>query len=156
MWSLDIPGWKKLEIRFLVFDYNGTLAVDGKLLPELGEKLKQLAGTFEIHVVTADTFGKATAELKGLPCKLKILPKENQAEAKREYVAALGAANVAAIGNGRNDRLMLETAALGIALIQAEGAAVATVNNADVVCTRAVDAFNLLLFPKRLTATLRG
>ena len=156
MWSLDIPGWKKLEIRFLVFDYNGTLAVDGKLLPELGEKLKQLSGIFEIHVVTADTFGKAAVELKGLPCKLKILPKENQAEAKREYVAALGAASVAAIGNGRNDRLMLETAALGIALIQAEGAAVATVNNADVVCTHATDAFDLFLHPKRLTATLRG
>ncbi len=156
MWTLNIPGWKNLEINFLVFDYNGTLAVDGKLLPQLGEKIKQLAGIFEIHVVTADTFGKAAAELKDLPCKLKILPKENQAEAKQAYVQALGATGVAAIGNGRNDRLMLKTAALGIALIQAEGAAVATVNNADVVCTRANDAFDLFLHPKRLTATLRG
>ena len=156
MWLLDIPGWKKLEIRFLVFDYNGTLAVDGKLLPEPATKLKQLAGIFEIHVVTADTFGLAAEQLKGLPCTLKILPKENQAEAKQAYVQALGAAKVAAIGNGRNDRLMLKAASLGIALVQAEGAAVATVNNADVVCTQAVDALDLFLNPQRLTATLRG
>ncbi len=156
MWILDIPGWKKLEIRFLVFDYNGTLAVDGKLLPGLGEKLKQLSYFFEIHVVTADTFGLAAAELKDLPCRLKILPKENQAEAKREYIKGLGAEKVAAIGNGRNDRLMLESAALGIALVQAEGAATATVSKADVVCTRASEALDLFLHPKRLTATLRG
>jgi len=156
MWTLDIPGWKKLEIRFLVFDYNGTLAVNGKLLPELKEKLNQLAGIFEIHVVTADTFGLAAEQLKGLPCTLKILPKENQAEEKRTYVQTLGAANVAAIGNGRNDRMMLETAALGVALIQAEGAAVVTVNQADVVCHRATDALDLFLYPRRLTATLRG
>lgn len=156
MWILHIPGWKKLEISYLVFDYNGTLAIDGKLLPEMSQKLKQLAGLFEIHVVTADTFGMAAEQLKDLPCRLKILPVENQAEAKRNYVETLGAAQTAAIGNGRNDRLMLETAALGIALVQAEGAAVATVNNADVVCTRATDALDLFLHPKRLTATLRG
>jgi soluble P-type ATPase len=156
MWTLDIPGWKKLEIRFLVFDYNGTLAVDGKLLPGVSGKLRQLSTLFEIYVVTADTFGQAAAQLKDLPCKLKILPKENQAEAKRRYVQMLGARQVAAIGNGRNDGLMLEEAALGVALVQAEGAALATVNKADLVCTQAVDVLDLFLQPKRLIATLRG
>ena len=153
---LDIPGWKKLEINYLVFDYNGTLAVDGKLLPGIAEKLVRLAAMFELHVVTADTFGQAAEELKGLPCSLKILPKENQAEAKREYVRALGAENTAAIGNGRNDRLMLAEAALGIVLLQNEGTAAASLTHADVICKDATDALDLFLHPKRLTATLRG
>ncbi len=156
MQTFDIPGWKKLEIRFLVFDYNGTLAVDGYLLQGLAEKLKQLAETFEIHVVTADTFGKAAAQLKGLPCTLKVLPKENQAEAKRDYIRALGAEKTAAAGNGRNDSLMLREAALGIVLVQDEGAAVETLVAANVVCKNAEDALDLFLHPKRMTATLRG
>jgi len=39
MWSLNITGWKQLEIEHLVFDYNGTLSVDGTLLPGIAEKL---------------------------------------------------------------------------------------------------------------------
>ena len=30
------PGFRKLELTHLVLDYNGTLAVDGKLLPGRG------------------------------------------------------------------------------------------------------------------------
>ncbi len=156
MKTFRIPGWKTLQIRYLVCDYNGTLATDGKMLAGIAEKIKTLSESFEIHVVTADTFGLAARELEGLPCRLKILPKENQAEAKKAYVKALGAENTVAIGNGRNDRLMLQEAALGIVLIQEEGAATATLAAADVVCPSAADAFGLLLHPKRLTATLRG
>ncbi len=156
MWSLNITGWKQLEIEHLVFDYNGTLSVDGTLLPGIAEKLILLAEQFTLHVITADTFGMAAKELENLPCTLTILPKENQAEAKRNYVLKLGAEHSAAVGNGRNDRLMLAEAALGIVLLQAEGTAVATLNNADVVCKHATDALDLFLHPKRLTATLRG
>jgi len=156
MWTLHVTGWKQLKIKHLVFDYNGTLSVDGKLLPEIAERLVLLAQQFTLHVVTADTFGKAAQELKNLPCTLTILPKENQAEAKRDYIKKLGSEHCAVVGNGRNDRLMLEEAALGIVLLQAEGTAVATLNKADVVCKQATDAIDLFLHPKRLTATLRG
>ena len=49
---------------------------------------------------------------------------------------------------------MLQEAALGIALIQGEGAAVQTLQSADVICTSITHALGLLLFPKRLIATL--
>ncbi len=156
MWTLDIAGWKQLEIKHLVFDYNGTLSIDGRLLPGIAEKLPLLAEQFTLHVVTADTFGRAAEELENLPCTLTILSKENQAEAKREYVKKLGSEQTAAVGNGRNDRLMLAEAVLGIVLLQAEGTAVGTLNNADVVCTKVTDALDLFLHPKRMTATLRG
>jgi soluble P-type ATPase len=156
MWTLQIPGWKKLQIEYLVFDYNGTLAVDGKKLPGVDSLLQELVHFFEIHVVTADTFGLAAKELENLPCTLKILPKENQAEAKQQYIQKLGAEKTVAIGNGRNDHLMLKEAALGIVLLQEEGAAYDTLAAADVVCREITDALQLFLNPKRLIATLRG
>ena len=61
-----------------------------------------------------------------------------------------------AIGNGRNDRLMLRDAVLGIALVQTEGAAAEAIANADVVCTHILDALDLLANPLRLAATLRS
>jgi hypothetical protein len=32
MLTIDIPGYKVLHLAHLVMDYNGTLAVDGKLV----------------------------------------------------------------------------------------------------------------------------
>jgi soluble P-type ATPase len=156
MISVAIPGFGSLDLRYLVCDYNGTLAVDGLLLPGVAEAMAELAGAVDIHVITADTFGLARAQLAGLPAALTIIPVENQAEAKLAFVENLGPGNVVAVGNGRNDRKMLEAAALGIALIQPEGAAAVSIAAADVVCTSIRDAFALLLQPKRLTATLRS
>jgi soluble P-type ATPase len=156
MISLDIPGFRKLELVHLVSDYNGTLAVDGQLLPGVADLLNSLASNILIHVITADTFGLAKSQLAGLPVELIIAPLESQAETKLQFITELGVESVVAIGNGRNDRKMLQAAALGIALIQREGGATQTIANADLVCTHVLDALELLLNPKRLTATLRS
>jgi len=137
-------------------DYNGTLACDGMLLAGVKECLQTLAGMLDIYVLTADTFGKARSELKGIPSKLAILPQDKQEIGKLEYIEKLGLENVACIGNGRNDRLMLKASALGIAVILEEGVAVETLLSADVVCTGIVSALKLLTNPLRLTATLRS
>lgn len=155
MIEIDIPGHETLRIEHLVLDYNGTLACDGKLLPHIDETLRLLADELTVHVVTADTFGHAREALGDLPCQLAILPPGNQAAAKMEYVQQLGATGCACIGNGRNDRLMLAAAALGIAVVQREGAAAETVKAAKVVCPDILSALELLLNPKRLIATLR-
>jgi soluble P-type ATPase len=136
-------------------DYNGTLAQDGLLLEGVQSRLERLAGQLRLHVITADTFGMARSELIGVPCELVILPFEEQAQAKLAYIDNLGRDRVAAIGNGRNDRLMLESSALGIAVIQGEGAAFETMSAADVVMPDILSALDALLFPKRLIATLR-
>jgi P-type E1-E2 ATPase len=156
MISIDIPGFGKLELAHLVCDYNGTLALDGRLLPGVSEALRGLASSLHIHVITADTFGLARVQLEDLPIELSITPAEGQAEAKLQLVCELGANTVVAIGNGRNDHKMLAAAALGIALIQSEGCAAQTLANADVVSTSVVDALELLRNPKRLVATLRS
>ena len=156
MISIDIPGFGRLELAHLVSDYNGTLALDGELLPGVANALSGLAPNIRIHVITADTFGLDEAKLAGLPIELTITPVEGQAEAKLRFVSDLGADSVVAIGNGRNDHKMLGAAALGIALVQREGGAAAALANADVVSTSILDALELLRNPKRLVATLRS
>jgi soluble P-type ATPase len=154
--DIDVPGFRRLQLKQLVSDYNGTLAVDGKLLPGVAEAFAALAGRLEIHVITADTFGLARSELAGLLMELHITPVAEQAQTKLAFVNSLGAEAVVAIGNGRNDRLMLEAAALGIAVIQREGAAGEALARADVVAPSILDALDLLREPKRLIATLRS
>ena len=156
MIEVDIPGYKRLQLKHLVLDFNGTLACDGNTLSGVKDNLTALSDSLEIHVLTADTFGKVTTGMKGVPCKVYILPLENQDIGKQEYVNSLGAERTVCIGNGRNDRLMLMDAALGIAVILEEGAAVETVTAADIVCTCIVSALELLQNPLRLTATLRS
>jgi soluble P-type ATPase len=81
---------------------------------------------------------------------------EAQAESKRVFVQKLGSEHVVAIGNGRNDRMMLDEAALGIAVCGAEGLAAEALQASKVVVRDVVDALDLLLRPKRLVATLRA
>jgi soluble P-type ATPase len=155
MLPIPISGFGHLELDYLVLDYNGTLAVDGSIVEGVPERLQRLSRDLAIHVITADTFGRARIALAELPCNVVVLNSELQDEAKRAYVESLGPTRCVCIGNGRNDALMLECAALGIAVLQAEGAAGETLGRADVVCRGITDALDLLLHPLRLTATLR-
>lgn len=154
--EIEIPGYGSLRLNHLVMDYNGTLAVDGILLGGVGAALEKLSGSLQLHVLTADTFGRAEAELRNISCGLTVLPPGDQSGAKRDYVMRLGPDNTAAIGNGRNDRLMLETAALGICVLLEEGAATGTLTAADVLCPSILSALDLFSNPLRLKATLRS
>lgn len=139
-----------------MLDFNGTLAIDGRLITGVKTRLAKLGRSLRIHIVTADTFGKARASLRGVQCTLKILNPGGEDRAKARYVRRLGKRAVACIGNGRNDRLMLRAAALGIVTVQREGAASESVQAADVVVHDVHDALDLLLAPRRLVATLRS
>ena len=156
MYEIDIPGFRRLELDHLVLDFNGTLAVDGRCLPGVAEALHSLSSRLRIHVLTADTFGRAAEELAGLPIELSKIPATAQAEAKLAFVERLDPRYVVAIGNGRNDRRMLGRAALSIAVMQAEGIAADAVGAADIVVSSVLDALQLLRQPLRLIATLRS
>ncbi|MFN4326977.1 MAG: HAD family hydrolase [Azonexus sp.] len=155
MLNLEIPGRGALVLEHAVFDYNGTLARDGVLLAGLPGRMRRLAEHLTLHVVTGDTFGHAASQLSELPCRLSILPGQAQTQAKRAYIGALGDDRTVAIGNGWNDHLMLQAAALSIAVLQDEGLAKESLLAADLVTRSVVDAIDLLLHPLRLAATLR-
>ena len=155
MISLDIPGFGTLALEHCVADFSGTLSRDGRLIDGVRERLGQLAALLEIHVLTSDTHGRARQALEGVRGTLHILQGERHELQKQQYVARLGATGVVALGNGNNDVSMLQAARLGIAICHAEGCSVAAANAAAILVQSPLDAFDLLLHPKRLTATLR-
>lgn len=155
MLEINIPGFRDLKLSHLLLDYNGTLALDGMLIEGVKSYLTELSDHFEIHILTGDTFGKARSELKGVNCHLTILSAEDQALAKQKYIRSLGRQETIAIGNGRNDYLMLESATLSVAVLEEEGAAKETIMAADILVRDIHSAFGLLLNPRRLIATMR-
>ncbi len=156
MIKISIPGFRDLSFEHLVLDFNGTIAIDGKLIDGVKETLIRLSQELKIHVVTANTFGKVEDELNGIPCELVLLPSSNQDIEKEKLVEQLNASTVISIGNGRNDARMLKKAAIGIVVVQKEGAASETLLAANVVCPDILSALELIKHPLRLTATLRN
>lgn len=154
MLTVEVPGRDRLRIAHLLLDLNGTLAVDGRVPVTVAQRLQRLGERLRLHVVTADTFGTAS-RLARLGVDVHVLPPGDHVAAKAALVRELGAAGTAAIGNGSNDAGMLRAAALGIAVIGREGASAAAVRAAAILVTRIEDALDLLLKPRRLTATLR-
>ncbi len=144
------PG--TLIIKHAVFDFNGTLARDGKLLRGVETRIRRLAKLVDVYVLTADTFGSVRRTMKGLPVNVTIVKNGSD---KLRFVRSLGAVSVAAVGNGVNDIPMIKAAGLGIAVIGDEGASGKLVTVSDVVVVDIAAAFDLLLKPKRLVATLR-
>lgn len=156
MINIQIPGFGRLRLNHLVLDYNGTIAMDGKPIAGVRKRLAALSAGLSIHVLTADTFGTAAKSLAGFPLTLHVLARSGQERAKLRYVNALGASRAVCIGNGRNDRLMLDAAALGIVVLEREGAARDSLLAADILVARVDEALDLLNNPLRLVATLRS
>jgi soluble P-type ATPase len=150
--NVEMPGEITGLFTDLVLDYTGTLSVDGMLLPGVAERLATLSESLRITVLTADTFGTAAPQLKGLTVEVRIV---QTGKDKADAVQRMGAENVIAIGNGRNDMPMMEIAGLAIAVIGPEGAAGEMLRIADAVVRDIHDALDLVTHPLRLKATLR-
>ena len=156
MIELHIPGREAIQLKYAVFDVNGTLATDGQLIMGIEPLIAQLRDRVEVRLLTADTHGKQIEIDRRLNLTAdRLKPGGHEREQKADYVRALGAEHVAAIGNGGNDVDMLKIATIGIAVIGHEGAAFEALAAADVVTDDIFDAIGLLLNPKRLIATLR-
>ena len=144
-----------MTITDIVCDYNGTIAKDGIVLPEIKEIFRRLSDDFTLYVITADTFGSVKAQLEGYGVQIKVLTSGDHTKEKAEFITELGADQCAALGNGNNDSAMLESAAVGIAVLGDEGCSRETMMRADLMVRSSADALALFLEPKRLIATLR-
>jgi soluble P-type ATPase len=142
------------KIDVIVMDYNGTLAADGDLLPGLFETLRNLSKNFDLVVATADTFGSAAKNLKGLD--LKIVTIETGKD-KSEIVSALKAQNkiILAIGNSKSDVEMFKAADLSIAVIGPEGTFSRLLEHSTLIVSEVAHALQLPMNPKKMKATLR-
>jgi soluble P-type ATPase len=153
---VEIPGRPPLKIDHLVLDFNGTIAVDGRLIPGVAERIEKLVGVVAVHVITADTYGSVEKQLENISCKVVTISRGNQDAGKLNYLETLGKEHAICVGNGRNDRLMLKASAIGIALIQQEGVCVEALLAADIACTSILDVFAYFDIPERIQATLRN
>lgn len=155
---IEIPGYKTLEIKNLVLDYNGTIALDGEIPRTVKERLCTLASDcgLEIYVLTADTHGTARKMCEGLPLTIMTFPGDSAMYEKQRIIRELGADVSMAVGNGRNDVLMCREAVLSAAVIGEEGAFSGLISETTVTVCSIEDALDLLIKPKRLIATLRG
>ncbi|MBN2148788.1 MAG: HAD family hydrolase [Anaerolineales bacterium] len=155
MIELNIPGRGKVQLRHLVSDVNGTLAIDGKLPDGLARLLGVLRDRLELHLLTADTHGRQHEIDQQLNLRAVRIQPGAEGEQKAAYVRSLGADSVVAIGQGANDAAMLKEAALGICVFSQEGVAVETLLSADLVVASIFDALELLDKPLRIVTSLR-
>ncbi|KNZ41585.1 HAD family hydrolase [Acetobacterium bakii] len=152
---LDIPGYETIQVKSVTFDFNGTLAADGILVPGVSERLVKLANLANIYILTANTFGTAGDQCRDLPVKMEIFSNANISEKKMNFVEKIGPETTIAIGNGRNDRLMFEKSALSIIVMGKEGCYIKSMLTADIIVNNPIDAIDLLLKSDRIVATLR-
>lgn len=53
----EIPNYKRLEIKNILLDINGTIQFNGKISQELKQKIMELKQKFKIILISADTRG---------------------------------------------------------------------------------------------------
>lgn len=156
MIELSIPSYGDLKLEHLVLDLNGTIAVGGDILEGVAEGIGALAGVLTPVLVTADTRGTASTLAEELGITVHVIPGTWEAGEKLALVQELGADRVVAVGNGSNDALMFKSAGVGICVIGPEGASKVALESSDIVVTDIRHAFDLLVEPSRLLATLRS
>lgn len=155
MIELNIPGRGILQLKHLVSDVNGTLALDGRLLDGVSSGLLDLADRLQIHLLTADTHGRQHRIDEQLGLKAVRIPPGGESQAKAGYVRKLGSDHVVALGQGANDAGMLREAAVGICILSPEGLAGEALDAAGLILPDVLSALAMLNNPMRLVASLR-
>ncbi|NLV96598.1 MAG: ATPase P [Desulfovibrionales bacterium] len=155
MMEINIAGFGQRHLEHLVLDYNGTLALDGRIQPGVMSKLSQLKQLLQIHILTADTFGTVQNTFGHTNYTIYVLDNKDEREAKAQYVRTLGTLSCVCLGNGNNDANMLKEAGLSMVILQPEGVAHDALLAAHVIVPGIEHALDLLLYPNRLQATLR-
>lgn len=155
MIELTIPGRGLIQLEHLVCDVNGTLAVDGQLIDGVAKGLRSLSDRLSIHLLTADTHGRQEIIDRQLGLVAVRIQPGDESVQKSIFVNNLGAATVAAIGQGANDAAMLKSAAIGICILSSEGTYTQTLLAADLILPDIVTALNLFEYPIRMVASLR-
>ncbi|NLK44919.1 MAG: ATPase P [Tissierellia bacterium] len=152
----QIPGREDIIIENIVFDYNGTIAVGGKLIDGVPNLIYKLSKYAKIYILTADTYGTVEEECKDINCKVLSFPKEKAGESKREIVEKLGGDRTITFGNGFNDIPMFEASILSIGIIEGEGASGKLLTRADIIVRSIIEGINLILNKDMIKATLRN
>lgn len=152
----EIPGRDSIYAENIVFDYNGTIAVDGKLIRDVVPLIEELSKYLNVYILTADTYGTVVKECEDINARVLTFPKENAGEFKKEIVRELGSSKTICIGNGYNDIPMFKESILSIGIVEGEGLSGKLLLVSDIVVSSIIDGINILLNKDRVKATLRN
>ena len=155
MIELNVPGRGNIQLKYLLMDVNGTLAVDGILLEGVARRVAALRHHLEIHLLTADTHGRQNLIDQMLGLRAVRIQPGHEAIQKADFTRRLGCQFVVAIGQGANDSLMLKEAAIGISVISTEGLSTEALLSSDLLMPDINTALDLFEKPLRLIASLR-
>jgi soluble P-type ATPase len=154
MISVERPGQGKLEIEFILIDFEGTLASDRRVHPKAKDKINLLSKRAKIYILTKEEKERAEEVLKKVKAEIIYLTERESSQKKLDLLHQLGATRTVAIGNGADDVPMIEEAGLGICVLGKEGTFSEAMKKADVVFMNILDALDFLLKPLRQKATL--
>lgn len=153
MIEVEIPGNGRIRIKTVVLDLNGTVAIEGKVVPGVKESIRELKDKgLKVILFSGDTRGNAAEIAKDLGISLI---QTKTAEDKEREIGKLDPGTCVTIGNGLIDCLQMEKAALSVVTLQKEGIHTKALFSADIIIPSIIDALNLLLNSSSLIATLR-
>ena len=154
MISIQRPGMEDLDIHFVLIDFEGTLAMDGRVHPKVKDKVNLLSKRATIYILTKSNREKVEETLRKMKAEILYVAEGDSSQQKLNVLQRLGPHQTAVIGNGLDDGQIMEQAGLGMCVIGKEGSSAEAMVKADLVVTHVLDALDFLLKPLRQRATL--
>ena len=154
MISIQRPGMENLDIHFVLIDFEGTLAMDGRVHPKAKDKVNLLSKRATLYILTKSNREKVEETLRKMKVEILYVTEGDSSQQKLKVLQRLGPHQTAVIGNGLDDVRIMEQAGLGMCVIGKEGSSAEAVAKADLVVTNVLDALDFLLKPLRQRATL--
>ena len=151
--KITVPGSGIYNLETLVLDLNGTIALNGKLVVGVKQRIQKIKGLgLKVFLFTGDTRGTGakTAEVLGIK-----LVKASNAKDKLKELKKINSSTCVAIGNGAIDDYFLKAAKLGIAVMQSEGLHIKAALAADILMPSINDALDLIINQTTFISTLR-
>jgi len=151
---LQRPGQDPLEIEFIMLNFEGTLATDGRVHPKAKDKINLLSKRARIFIFTTGEKESVSAVLRNVKAEVVYLREGDVSRGKRDLLQQLGPRRTVAMGSGMSDIEMIQNSAFGIGVMSREGTLSEVIGKADLVFMTVVDALDFLLKPLRQRATL--
>jgi len=146
-------GVGEIELTNIILDLNGTLAINGKLVEGVKNrlvKLKQMG--FNLYLFTGDQRGNAIDLASEISIKVQ---KATTSDEKEALTMKLETEKTVAIGNARIDIGTFKSCKLRIGTLQAEGIHTEILPYIDILVPSINDALDLLINSDVFNATMR-
>jgi len=154
MITIQRPSQEPLEIDSILLDFEGTIASDRRVHPNVKDKINLLSKRAKIYILTKAEKEHAEEVLRKVKAEIIYLTEGTSSQRKLDLLRQLGADRTVAIGNGVDDVPMIEEAGLGVCILGKEGTSSESMKKADVVFMSILDALDFLLKPLRQKSTL--